>query len=155
VLVCEREIASRFRRTLPAELSERVIAETDVNLVGEEPAVIADALEPLIHSSWLARTTALVDAACERSRAGGAAALGARETAGALAEGRVEHLILDPQHDFSDAEAPHAATREPPDMIGERSVEAAVATGARVTSLSGDDAPALRDAGGIVALLRY
>jgi len=156
VLVCEREIASRFRQTLPAELADRVIAETDVNLVGEEPPVIADALEPLLHGSWLARTTALVDSACERSRAGGAAALGPEETSGALAEGRVEHLLLDPQHDFSGAaESVHPEIGGQAEMIGERSVEAAVATGARVTSVSGDDSPALREAGGIAALLRY
>jgi hypothetical protein len=40
-------------------------------------------------------------------------------------------------------------------LIGERAVEAAVATGAQVTALPGDDSTSLRDAGGIVALLRY
>jgi hypothetical protein len=156
VLVCEREIASRFRDTLPAELSDRVVAETDVNLLWEEPSMIADTLEPLIGEAWLARTTALVDLACERARAGGAAALGAQETTGALAEGRVSHLILDPEHDLSDTsgminpEIDGAAG-----LIGERAVEAAVATGAQVTALPGDDSTSLRDAGGIVALLRY
>ena len=101
VLCCEREIATRFRQTLPAELSERVIAESDVNLLGEEPAAIADALEGVIDEAWARRTAALVDLARERAQAGGAAALGAEETFGALSEGRVAHLVLDPEQDFS------------------------------------------------------
>jgi protein required for attachment to host cells len=156
VLVCETEVASRFREALPAELSEQVIAESDLNLVGEEPSAIADALEPLIDDAWLRRTTALVELARGRAEAGGAAALGAQETFSALAEGRVAHLVLDPEHDFSAvAGMIHPAIGGPADMVGERAVETAVATGAQVTALAGAASQALRDAGGIVALLRY
>jgi hypothetical protein len=156
VLVCEREVASRFRELLPAELSERVIAESDLNLLGEEPHAIADALEPLIEDAWLRRTTALVGLARERAEAGGAAVLGAEETFSALVEGRVAHLVLDPAHDFSDvADMIHPAIGGPAEMIGERAVETAVAAGAQVTALAGADSQDLRDAGAIVALLKY
>jgi protein required for attachment to host cells len=156
VLVCEREIATQFRQTLPAELSERVIAEADLNLLSEEPAAIADALEPLIEQAWSERTQSLVELARDRAKSGGAAALGAQETFAALAEGRVEHLLLDPEHDFSPvAGMIRPAIDCPPEMIAERGVEQAVATGAQVTAVADGDSPALADAGGIAALLRY
>ena len=156
VLCCEREIASTFRETLPAELSERVIAESDVNLLGEEPAAIADALEPVIDGAWAQRTSALVELARERAAAGGAGALGAQETFAALAEGRVAHLVLDPEQDFSAvADMIRPPLDCPAQMIGERAVESAVATGAQVTAVADGSSPALADAGGILALLRY
>jgi hypothetical protein len=40
-------------------------------------------------------------------------------------------------------------------MLGERAVEAAIATSARVTSMSVEESAALRDADGMAALLRY
>jgi hypothetical protein len=89
-------VASRFREALPPEVSERVIAESDSNLAGEEPAAIADAIEPLIEEAWQTRSNALVELARDRARAGGPATIGAQETFGALTEGRVEHLIIDP-----------------------------------------------------------
>lgn len=156
VLVSERQVATRFRHALPAEISELVIAEADLNLHGEEPTAIADALEPLIEDAWLTRTTALVKLAHDRARAGGAATLGAQETLGALAEGRVDHLILDPDHDFA-----QGVTTIPPsisgpaDMLGERAVETAIGTAAQVTALPTTASETLRDAGGMVALLRY
>ncbi len=156
VLCCEREIATRFRHTLPTEISERVVAESDVNLLGEEPAAIAEALEGVIDQAWSHRTGALVDLALERSQAGGAAALGAQETFAALSEGRVAHLVLDPEQDFSPvADAIHPPLDCPAELIGERAVESAVATGAEVTAVEDSASPALADAGGILALLRY
>ncbi len=156
VLVCEREIATQFRQTLPSDLSERVIAEADLNILTEEPPAIADALEPLIEGAWTERTKGLVEAARERTNAGGAATLGAQETFAALAEGRVEHLLLDPEHDFSAiAGMIRPAIDCPPEMIAERAVEQAVATGSRVTVVSDENSSVLADAGGIAALLRY
>jgi hypothetical protein len=156
VLVSERQVANRFRHALPTELGELVIAELDLNLHGEEPAVIADALEPLIEDAWLTRTTALIGVAHGRARAGGAATLGAQETLGALTEGRVDHLILDPDYDFAQTSTMiPASIGGPADLIGERAVETAIATGAQVTALPTTSSAILREAGGIVALLRY
>ncbi len=103
VIVAEGQVASRFRDALPATMRERLIAEADVNLVGEEPRVIADAVEPLIEAAWRRRAQALAVQANDRARSGGAATLGAEETLGALAEGRVDRLLVDPEHDFSSA----------------------------------------------------
>jgi hypothetical protein len=156
VLVSERQVATRFREALPGEISELVIAEADLNLHGEEPAAIADALEPLIEDAWLTRTTALVKLAHDRALAGGAATLGAQETLGALAEGRVDHLILDPDYDFAQGVSTiPQPIRGPADMLGERAVETAIDTAAQVTALPTTASETLRDAGGMVALLRY
>jgi len=92
----------------------------------------------------------------ERAQVGGAAVLGAEETFSALVEGRVAHLVLDPEHDFSDvADIIHPAIGGPAEMIGERAVETAVGAGAQVTALAGAASQDLRDAGAVVALLRY
>lgn len=156
VLVAEGQVASRFRDVLPRNMRERMIAEADVNLVGEEPAVIADAIEPLIENAWLRRSQDLAELADGRARSGGAATLGAQETLGALAEGRVDHLLIDPDHDFSSAAGMiPPSIGGPPDMLGERAVEAAIGTAAQVTALATDASQMLRDAGGMAALLRY
>jgi stalled ribosome rescue protein Dom34 len=156
VLVSERQMSTRFRDLLPREIRERVVAEADLNLVREEPGVVADAIEPLIEDGWLKRTTALLALAHERAQAGGTATIGAQETLGALAAGRVDHLVLDPDHDFSDALGMiPTSIGGSGDMLGERAVEAAICTSAQVTALSSAASEALRAAGGMAALLRY
>ncbi len=156
VLVSETQVAARFRAALPVALAERVVAESDLNLAGEDPAAIAEALEPLLEDAWRRRTTALVALAHERAQAGGAAALGAQETLGALAEGRVEHLVLDPAHDFSAATGMvPEAIGGPPELLGERAVEAAIATDALITALDAESSDELQAVGGIAALLRW
>jgi hypothetical protein len=94
-------------------------------------------------------------------------ALGLSQVAGALNEGRVAHLVYDPDVRYAgsmdadgalyaDAEAaagnrPHTA--EP--RLTERLVERALATGARVSPVEGAAGGVLRDAAGIGALLRW
>jgi hypothetical protein len=156
VLIAEGQVASRFRQALPATVRQRVVAEAELNVVGDELNVIADTVEPLIEDAWQRRTDALAGLASERAKSGGAAALGPQETFGALAEGRVDHLLIDPDHDFSSAAGMiPAAIGGPSDMLGERAVEAAIATSAQVTSVSIDASAVLRDADGMAALLRY
>lgn len=134
------------------QIGERLIAEAELNLVGDELATIVDAVQPLIERAWRRRTEALIQLAHERALGGGTATLGAEETLAALAEGRVEHLILDPDHDFP---AARNSIDGPRDMRAERAVEAAIATSAQVTSFPSGASTELRDAGGVVALLRY
>jgi protein required for attachment to host cells len=156
VLIAEGQVASRFRHALPPPVRERVVAEADLNLVGDELNVIADTVEPLIEQAWQSRTDALARLASERAKSGGAATLGPQETLGALAEGRVDHLLIDPDHDFAPAAGPiPSSIGGPASMLGERAVEAAIATSARVTSVSIEASAALRDADGMAALLRY
>jgi Bacterial archaeo-eukaryotic release factor family 10 len=156
VIVSETHVAARFRAALPPVFSERVIVESDLNIIGEDPTTIAEALEPLIDNAWLTRARALADLARERTQAGGTGAVGALETLTSLAEGRVEHLILDPHADFTAvAGMVPESIGGPAELLGERAVEAAIATGAQVTALPTGDSAALAEAGGIAALLRY
>jgi len=154
VLACERQIAARFRDALPAVVRERLISDADINLVGEETAAVADAVEPVIEESWSQRTAELIALAYERAQAGGAATIGAEETLAALAEGRVKRLILDPDLSYAAARVP-PSIGGPPELLGERAVETAVSSSAAVSVVDASASPALRDAGGMVALLRY
>jgi Bacterial archaeo-eukaryotic release factor family 10 len=156
VLVAEGQVAARFRKLLAPTVDERVVAEADLNIVGEHVNAIADAVEPLIEEAWQKQADALARLASERANSGGAASLGPQETFAALVEGRVEHLLIDPDHDFSSvAGMIPSSISGPTDMLGERAVEAAIATSARVTSLSTETSAALQQADGVAALLRY
>jgi Bacterial archaeo-eukaryotic release factor family 10 len=155
-ILAEGQLASRFSHLMPTIVRDRVVAEADLNLVGEDLNVIADAVEPLIEEAWQKRTDSLARLAAERAAGGGAATLGPHEMVGALAEGRVEHLLIDPDHDFSSAAGMlPPAIDGPPNLLGERAVETAIGTSARVTSLPTEASAALRDADGMAALLRY
>jgi stalled ribosome rescue protein Dom34 len=156
VLVAEGQVAARFRHVLPPSVEERVVAEVDLNVVGEAASVIAETVEPVIEGAWRTWADGLAQLAYERASSGGLASLGPEETFGALATGRVEHLLIDPDHDFSLAGAMiPTPISGPPALLAERAVEAAIATSARVTSVSPETSAALRDAGGVAALLRY
>lgn len=153
VLVAEGQVAARFRDAMPPKLRERVIAEADLNLVGKEATVITDGVEPLIEAAWDRRTLELAALAHDRASGGGAATLGPEETLGALAEGRVAHLLIDPDHDFSAAAARFPPSVDGPvEMLAERAVESAIAGSAQVTALATET---LREADGMAALLRY
>ncbi|MFD2353082.1 hypothetical protein ACFSTC_33045 [Nonomuraea ferruginea] len=85
--------------------------------------------------------------------------------AGALNEGRVAHLVYDPEVRYVgsvDADGTLYADTEtgvrrhtPEPRLNERLVERALATGARVSPIEGAGAGVLGDAGGIGALLRW
>jgi len=128
------------------QLFERAASET----------AIADAVEPLIEDAWARQTGELIEQAYDRARAGGAATIGAHETLAALAEGRVQHLVLDPDHDLSDAAGtipPSLRVRH--ELLAERAVEAAIATSASVSAFATERSSTLGVAGGMAALLRY
>jgi hypothetical protein len=151
-----RGVAGDFRAALPAALAERLVVDIEANLEADDYATIAAALEPRLDEAWREAAVALTDRARALALAGGRAALGAEETLGVLAEGRVEHLVLDPAADFAaGASMAAAGFPGPAELLGERAVETAVATGAAVSTLEATAAPALSEAGGMLALLRY
>lgn len=84
------------------------------------------------------RDRELAERALQEAQGGSRGAAGGQETAAALAEGRVEQLVLD-------AANPAA----------EELVRAALAGGARISLLRGDPAERLAPAEGVAALLRY
>ena len=156
VIAAEGQVGTRFSEALPETLRRRVITTLDHNVGHDEPGAIAALLEPSLEAAWLMRTRRVIAVAHERASAGGAGALGPQETLGALAEGRVNHLVLDPEHDFSSAAGfVPASIGGPPSMLAERAVEAAIAAGGQVSALPVSDSEELFGSGGMVALLRY
>lgn len=156
-LVAEHQVAVEFREELTPDFAARVAVELDLNLGHEDATTVADALEPHLEASWLQDTLALSEDAHQRAGARGAGSLGPQETLGALVQGRVAHLLLDPAHDFAPAAAGPILEQlaGPPELLGERAVEAAIASGAEVTALPADQCPRLAEAGGMLAVLRY
>lgn len=109
------------------------------NLISEPVHRIAKRVEHHVQALQREHEQQVVERITSEVGQGERGALGAKPTSRALAEGRVEHLVLTP-------------TAED----GERLVEAALKTGARVTRARSEAAAdALAEAGGIAALLRY
>lgn len=116
------------------------------------------------HAGYEAR---LVEEVRRAALATGAGALGASDVIGALNEGRVAHLVYDPEVRYQgsigddgrlyvgEEVGPTASDREPEPRLTERLVERALETGARVTPVEGAASGALADADGIAALLRW
>ena len=156
IVAAEGQVATRFHEALPEDLRRRVITTLDHNVGHEDLGAIAALLESPLEAAWLERTRRVIAQAHERAGGGGGGALGPQETIRALAEGRVDHLVLDPDVDISSvAGAIPASIGGPPSMLAERAVEAAIAAGGRVSTLPVSDSEGLLDAGGMVALLRY
>lgn len=152
VIAAERVIAQRFRNALPAAVQDRVVAELAMNAVDAHESEIAARLEPAIEE--LHRRDALAALHGTHRFAKGPAAV-----LTALAQGQVDHLVLDPHHRPSATPLPDIAepllrgdrfSRAP-----ERAIEAAIAADATITTLSTDASPDLRQADGMLATLRW
>ncbi|MGC5053249.1 VLRF1 family aeRF1-type release factor [Micromonospora sp. DT48] len=150
---------------LPASLQEPVIQDTRV-LAGLDDAGLLTAVSERLHDDHAHRERHLL----ERVRDAGLSqvgALGLSQVAGALREGRVAHLVYDPQVRYTgsvdadgalyaDAEVGSAGQPHTPEpRLTERLVERALVTGARVSPIEGAADGILRDAAGIGALLRW
>jgi hypothetical protein len=154
-----------FAGKLPEPLRDRVIRDTRV-LAGLDGAGLLAAVTERLHAEHTGDERRLL----ERIRDAGTAqfgALGLSQVAGALNEGRVAHLVYDPEVRYigsvdadgalyADAEAgadDRAQTPEP--RFTERLVERALATGARVSPVEGAASGILSDVAGVGALLRW
>jgi hypothetical protein len=102
----------------------------------------------------------------EAALGAGSGAVGLSDVVGALNEGRVAHLVYDPEVRYEgsigadgtlraghERAADGPATPEP--RLTERLVERALETGARVSPVEGAARGALAEADGIAALLRW
>lgn len=148
-----------FCGELPAELRGRVLVTIDANLHEEPLGALEQRLEPEILAARRARVAEVAVEAAEHAEAGGRGAVGAASVLRALAEGRVAHLVLDPQAVIADAAfdevAAEAVNGDAPAMLGERAVELALASAAQVSVLRVGECDALAQGGGIAAALRY
>lgn len=150
---------------LPVPLQDAVVPDPRILTGLDEPAQ-RRAITDRLHDDHLQRERRLAESVRDAglSQAG---ALGLSEVTAALNEGRVTHLVYDPQVRFvgsvtddgllwaDDESAAGSGSGSPEPRLTERLVERALTTGARVTPVEGAAADALREAGGIGAVLRW
>ena len=131
---------------------------------------VRDATAPEIHAARLAGRLALAEHVRDAAlAAAGHCAVGVADTLGALAEGRVHHLLLDPTARPAGARAPDgrlvpagevppgaaAEQMSPEPHLLERMLERALATDARVTAVDGLAAEVLAPFDGVACALRW
>jgi hypothetical protein len=158
LIAAEGQATSAFMQELPMEVTDLVVAEVEANLLWEEPAAVADRVEPALHAAWERETRASIDQALTIAGAGGLATIGVSETLDALVQARVAHLVFDPTviHDPA-AVSPTARSvigEVSGHLLAERAVELAIASAADVSSAPPGDG-ALADGGGMLATLRF
>lgn len=128
----------------------------DHNVISQPTHAIAERLEALLPRINREREGALLQRVRGEAHGGTRGALGLEETLQALLEGRVEHLLLDPERRYElPGGSPLADAADPELPLAERMVELALSTSASVTPLEGDAAEDLAEHGGVAALLRY
>jgi len=152
-------------QALAARLQEALVRDPRVLIALDHPTLTATVTEVLT-ADHAERERRLVRAVRERALAGGPVALGLSDVVGALDEGRVDHLLYDPEVRYAGAvgadgrlhagdERPPGAAVTPEPRLTERLVERALETAARVTPVEGAARGPLADADGIAALLRW
>ncbi len=154
----EQPLPEGFVDALGADATRRVVGQVDVNVLSQQPAEIATRLEADLEEAHRREAHAVLSRA-QAAAGGGLGALGPDEVFQALAEHRVDHLVLDPAARLVPgpfgAAAEQALEGAGHELLAERAVELAVAGGADVTTMAADDAPELQEASNIAALLRF
>jgi hypothetical protein len=158
IAIGEPPYLEEFAAAVPSTVQVWRLEGPDV--IGEKDSAIADRVAPEIERAAAKREADLTKAALDASMAsGGRGALGPDETSEALAEGRVEHLLLDCERRFSLEElsrpAREAASHDGRLDGAELMIELALRTSAEVTPIGEGAAETLREHGGVAALLRY
>lgn len=159
VVVADGDLGTDFTHALPQELSDRVVTVVSLNLIDSTAPDVAEHLDEHLRQAWRDQVNAVADHALERIKAGDRGAGGPDQVVAALIEGRVDHLVMDPFYEFEDGDLSdgvrEAITNAGEETAREAAVEIALRTGAHVSSASVEEAPALAEADGVLALLRY
>lgn len=159
LVAAEGDLCNQFIDALPKNIRDIVVESVSTNLIDMTAADVAEHLDPHLRDAWHKQVNEVGDLALERIHAGERAAGGPDETLLALVEGRVEHLLVDPFLEAKDATLSDGARQAIIDAgestLQEASVELAIRTDAKVSSASVEEVPALAEAGGALALLRY
>lgn len=159
VAAAEGELGAGFNEALPADMRSKLATTVHLNLIDLSAAEAGAALDPHLRQAWRDEVSGDAARALERSKAGDRGMSGADEILIALSEGRVEHLILDPylktEIDSLSEGSRQAISDAGEESVQEGLVELALRSNARVSSASIEEAPALEEAGGVLALLRY
>jgi protein required for attachment to host cells len=159
VTASDAELLKEFRDALPQETRELLVAEVATNLIDLSSSEVSEHLDQHLRDAWRESVNEIGDHALERIQAGERGAGGPDQVLLALIEGRVEHLLFDPFYN-TDPEVLSDGARRAVAEVGEgtareAAVETALRTGARVSSASVEEVPALAKADGALALLRY
>jgi release factor family 10 len=161
-------LVQAVREGLPPQLPAEVVTlDRPVNSL--PPAKLAATVAPALDGARSRRQRALAERARGNARSANAGACGLSETLAALQQGRVAHLLLDADRQWSgrrtsdgflvpDSEIPPGA--DPADLtdephLGERMIELAFRDSAQVTVLAPEAAAPLADVEGVGALLRW
>jgi len=159
VIAADTGLCQEFVDALPDGTKDMVAATVATNLIDMTSADVADHLDPHLRDAWRQQINEVANLALERVHAADRGASGPDEVLLALTEGRVEHLVIDPYLEAKDESlsdgARQAITDAGESTLQEALVEMAIRTDARVSSASVDEVPALAEAGGALALLRY
>ena len=153
-------------RALPSPLQEHAFRDPR-HLIDLESADLADSVAEILDRQRGEWDTRLAQGIRDAAVTGRGGALGLSEVTAALNDARVSHLIYDPEIRHAGALAadgrlvipperhPLGAPLTPEPRLTERMVERCLATGARVTPVTGAAATLLADAGGVAARLRW
>jgi hypothetical protein len=134
-----RELADGVEKGIELELGDTV------DVINEKRGRVLERVNAAITKGNDRRALALIERAVEGARTpDGHGALGVTDVQRALDEGRVERLIFD-------ADTPEQELADVEDEI----VERAIRTSAQVTPVEDTAAEALREHGGVAAILRY
>ncbi len=117
----------------------KLVIGGDADLISTSKGKLAEVLAEVVERLEEERERELIERALEEAKGGSRGSVGLQETREALAEGRVDHLVLDPSLG-EDAEA---------------MARAALASSARVTVVRDGRAESLAEAEGVAAILRY
>lgn len=154
----EAPYLDEFAAAMPSTIRLRRLERHDV--IGEDDVAIAERVGPEIQRARAEHEAELTASAIDAALAtGGRGAVGPDQTSEALAEGRVEHLLLDSERGFAVDELSASVRQGLADGAAldgaELMIELALRTSADVTPVGGEVAEALREHGGAAALLRY
>lgn len=166
-LTGEAPLVQAVREGLPPSLPAEVVTLDVVSSL--PPAGFAGTVSPALAAARQRRHRALAEHARDNALSANAGACGLGETLGALQQGRVAHLLLDADRQWSGSRTPDGfltpdgevppgldpADLSPEPHLGERMLELAFRDGGRVTMLDPDAVAPLADADGIGALLRW
>jgi hypothetical protein len=134
-----RELAEGVEKGTEVELAE------EANVISADRGQVLERVNAALADGNRRRELELIERAVEGARTpGGHGALGLIDVQRCLNEGRVEQLIFDA--DTQDLELAD---------VEDEVVERALRTSAKVTPVGGEAAEALREHGGVVAILRY
>jgi hypothetical protein len=158
IAIGEAPYLDEFIAGLPSTIEAWKLEGPDV--INEADAAVLERVGAEIERSSEKREADLVRTIVDTAMtSGGRGAAGVNETSEALAEGRVEHLVLgfDGEISLDDLSPPARESLEDGDQLdaAELMIELALRTSADVTPVTGNAGEALREHGGAAALLRY